>query len=108
MPAKRTAKAKTVDVAFCLPADVQADTVARCAEFKEWSPKAVQLQREDDGTWLATVALEPGHAYRYRCLLDGERWEERMGGRVVRPQPVRERRICGRRMSRACRSTGTG
>ena len=87
MPAKRTVKAKAVEVAFCLPADVRADAVAPCAEFNESYPEAVQLQREDDGTWLATVALELGHAYRYRDLLDGERWEKAWGAEWHVPDP---------------------
>jgi len=87
MPAKRILKAKTVDVAFSLPADVTADTVALCGEFNEWSPEAAQLQRDDDGTWLATVALEPGHAYRYRYHLDGERWENAWEAENYVPNP---------------------
>lgn len=83
MPAKRTVKAKTVDVASSLPADVKADTVVLCGEFNEW--EAVQLQRDDDGTWLATVALEPGHAYRYR--LEGERWENAWQAEWYVPNP---------------------
>jgi 1,4-alpha-glucan branching enzyme len=86
MPAKRTMKAGTVDVAFSLSADVQADTVGRCGEFNEWSPEAVQPQREDDGIWLATVALEPWHAHRYRYLLDGG-WENAWGAEWYVPNP---------------------
>jgi len=34
--------------------------------------------------WLATVALEPGRSYRYRYLLDGQRWEnDRQADRYV-------------------------
>jgi hypothetical protein len=74
-PAGPAAKASTVDVRFTLPADVHADTVALCGEFNNWSAQDIQLQRGDDGSWQATVALQPGHSYRYRYLLDGERWE---------------------------------
>lgn len=69
------AAAQTVDVAFTLPAEVQAETVALCGEFNGWSADDIQLERDGDGTWRATVALEPGRSYRYRYLLDGERWE---------------------------------
>jgi len=72
---RTVAKAKTVDVAFALPADVQADSVALCGEFNEWSAENVKLERDGDGSWRATVALEPGRSYRYRYLLDGQRWE---------------------------------
>jgi hypothetical protein len=74
-PVKPAAKAGTVDVTFTLPAEVQASTVALCGEFNQWSAEDIRLQRGSDGCWRATVALEPGHSYRYRYLLDGERWE---------------------------------
>jgi hypothetical protein len=65
----------TVAVTFILPAEVQADTVALCGEFNDWSAEATHLERRSDGSWRATVALEPGRSYRYRYLLDGQRWE---------------------------------
>ncbi|HYZ52548.1 MAG TPA: isoamylase early set domain-containing protein [Streptosporangiaceae bacterium] len=64
-----------VDVTFTLPAEVHADSVALCGEFNQWSVEDIQLERGSDGTWRTTVALEPGRSYRYRYLLDGERWE---------------------------------
>jgi 1,4-alpha-glucan branching enzyme len=75
MRAKRAAKSDTVDVTFSLPASVQADSVALCGEFNEWSAENVKLERDGDGSWQATVALGPGRTYRYRYLLDGQRWE---------------------------------
>jgi Glycogen recognition site of AMP-activated protein kinase len=74
-PAGPATRAGTVDVRFTLPAEVQADTVALCGEFNNWSTKDIQLERGGDGSWQATVALKPGRSYRYRYLLDGERWE---------------------------------
>jgi Carbohydrate-binding module 48 (Isoamylase N-terminal domain) len=65
----------TVDVTFTLPAEVQAGSVVLCGEFNEWSAEGTRLEQGSDGSWRATVALEPGHSYRYRYLLDGERWE---------------------------------
>lgn len=67
------ARADTVDVTFALPAEVHADTVALVGEFNDWSAEDAQLERGSDGSWRATVALEPGRSYRY--LLDGQRWE---------------------------------
>jgi hypothetical protein len=32
------------------------------------------MEREGDG-FTITIPLEPGRAYRFRYLLDGERWE---------------------------------
>ncbi len=64
-----------VDVLFTLPADVQASSVALCGEFNGWSADGIPLARGADGGWRALVALQPGRSYRYRYLLDGERWE---------------------------------
>jgi hypothetical protein len=72
---KPAAEAGTVDVTFTLPAEVQASAVALCGEFNQWSAEDNRLERGSDGCWRATVALEPGRSYRYRYLLDGERWE---------------------------------
>lgn len=74
-PAGPAARASTVDVRFTLPAEVQAGTVALCGEFNNWSAQDIRLGRGGDGSWQATVALEPGRSYRYRYLLDGKRWE---------------------------------
>ena len=64
-----------VDVTFTLPAEVQAGTVALCGEFNDWSAGDTRLERGSDGSWQATIALEPGRSYRYRYLLDDQRWE---------------------------------
>jgi AMP-activated protein kinase-like protein len=66
--------APTVDVVFSLPAEVQADRVALCGEFNDWSVDSTTLAHQGDGTWSVTVPLAPG-TYRYKYLLDGETWE---------------------------------
>jgi len=75
MPSNQSVTADAVEVAFSLPADVRADRVTLCGEFNAWSAETIELERVDDGTWQVTVALEPSRSYRYRFLLDGERWE---------------------------------
>jgi hypothetical protein len=65
---------RTVDVVFSLPAETQADRVALCGEFNDWSLDSISLARGDDRTWRVTVPLAPG-TYRYKFLLDGETWE---------------------------------
>ena len=74
----------TVDVAFTFPADVHADSVALCGDFNDWSAEATALERGDDGSWQISIPLEPGRSYRYRYLLDGERWEN---GQADRYEP---------------------
>jgi predicted transcriptional regulator len=86
-PGAPAAGSGTVGVTFTLPADVLAGTVALCGEFNEWSADDVRLERGGDGSWRATVPLEPGRSYRYRYLLDGQRWENdrRADGYVPNP-----------------------
>jgi hypothetical protein len=88
IPGTPAAGPGTVDVTFTLPADVPADTVALCGEFNEWSADDIRLARGRDGSWRATVPLESGRSYRYRYLLDGQRWEnDRRADRYV-PSPL--------------------
>ena len=62
-------------VTFRLPADVQAKTAAICGEFNNWSTQELSMKRLRDGSFSATVSLPVGRSYRFRFLLDGERWE---------------------------------
>lgn len=61
-------------VTFRLPAEVEATTVCVVGEFNGWAPDAHRMRREDDA-FSAVIPLLPGRAYRFRYLLDGERWQ---------------------------------
>jgi 1,4-alpha-glucan branching enzyme len=65
-------------VTFELPkaAVAAASTVAVVGDFNDWrTEQAVSLRRQKDGRFAATVELQVGRAYRFRYLIDGERWE---------------------------------
>jgi len=62
-------------VTFKLPAEVTAETAHLCGEFNEWSPTKHAMKKLKDGSFSITVSLEPGQSYRFRYLLDNERWE---------------------------------
>ena len=66
---------KVCRVTFRLPSEVNADQAALCGEFNEWDAAANPLKQLKNGTFSATVSLPAGESYRYRYLLDGERWE---------------------------------
>jgi len=87
MPAKRGTKPKTTQVTFTLPASVDAQEVALCGEFNDWSANAVKLSRNHDQHWQTTLDLEPGRSYRYRYLLDGHRWENAWDADQYAPNP---------------------
>jgi 1,4-alpha-glucan branching enzyme len=61
-------------VTFKLPSEVEAAEAAVLGEFTEWDPQAHPMTRRKDGSFSTTVSLEAGREYRFRYLLDGERW----------------------------------
>ena len=65
----------TTIVRFWLPAGVKADTIALVGDFNDWSTDATMMERTSDGDFAVEVELQTGRAYRYRFLIDGDRWE---------------------------------
>ena len=62
-------------VTFELPPEVNAETACLCGEFNEWDKTAQPMKRRRDGKLSLTISLKPGQEYRFRYLLDDERWE---------------------------------
>ena len=72
---KQHLKNGTCKVTFDLTAGAGVKDVNLCGEFNDWSPTATPMTRRKDGTFRVTVTLAPGPRYRFRYLLDGQRWE---------------------------------
>ena len=70
-----TKTGRSCRVTFELPAQADADTVALCGEFNEWDAAKHPMKRRKDGSFSITISLKPGNEYRFRYLVDGERWE---------------------------------
>lgn len=64
----------STEVTFHVPAASGAQQACVVGDFNDWSTTAHPMQADDDGL-STTLALEPGRTYRFRYLLDGERWE---------------------------------
>jgi 1,4-alpha-glucan branching enzyme len=62
-------------VTFKLPADVKAETAVVAGDFNAWSTEANPMKQLKDGSFSAVLSLTPGKAYRFRYLLNSERWE---------------------------------
>ena len=72
----KTRKGKgSASVTFTLDPSVGAQTAAVCGEWNDWSPGADVMHRDAEGGFSLTVALDAGRAYRFRYLLDDQRWE---------------------------------
>src|SRR2546423_4836456 len=72
---KRGTGSGRVLVTFEVDAAVRADRANLCGEFNDWAVDAHEMQRRPDGGFTLELELEPGRSYRFRYLLDGERWE---------------------------------
>jgi 1,4-alpha-glucan branching enzyme len=75
MKKEYTKTGRSCRVTFELPAQINAETAALCGEFNEWDTTKHPLKRRRDGSFSLTVSLKPGNEYRFRYLIDGERWE---------------------------------
>jgi 1,4-alpha-glucan branching enzyme len=64
----------SIVVEFRLPHAVVAGHVSVVGEFNDWSTTADPMTAVGDG-FIARIWLMPGRSYRFRYLIDGERWE---------------------------------
>ena len=49
----------------------EAEAVQLVGDFTQWEESPVTLKKSKDGTWKASISLEPG-TYEYRFKVDGE------------------------------------
>ena len=64
-------------VTFTLSAEVvgEATSGLLLGEFNNWDYNdGINLQKQEDGSMMATASLEPGKRYEYRYLLNDGRW----------------------------------
>ena len=74
MPKKTPAKSgSTAKVTFELR-EVDAERVHVAGDFNDWSVSDTPLNKRKDGRFSATLTLPAGREYRYRYVLDGDRW----------------------------------
>ena len=62
-------------VTFTIDPRVGAQTAVVCGEWNDWSADADVMRRDAEGGFSVTVDLDAGRAYRFRYLLDGQRWD---------------------------------
>lgn len=51
-----------------------AGSVLLVGDFTGWQDRPIELKRQKDGVWRATVALDPG-PHEYRFVVDGQ-WRD--------------------------------
>ncbi|HAM51892.1 MAG TPA: glycoside hydrolase [Nitrospiraceae bacterium] len=64
-------------VTFQLPGAVapKARKVTIVGEFNNWDRQATPLKKMANGDFVVTLELDAGKEYRFRYLIDGNRWE---------------------------------
>ncbi len=60
-------------ITFVLAPQANADHVHVAGDFNGWQA-STPMKRQKDGSWRATVELEPGREYQFRYLVDGNVW----------------------------------
>jgi hypothetical protein len=62
---------------FVLPGEAaqRARTVTIVGDFNNWNRDANPLKKLGNGDFAVTVELDAGKEYRFRYLIDGQRWE---------------------------------
>lgn len=61
-------------VTFRYTPDTEVSTVNLVSEFDDWDESARPLIRRKDGSFSVSIVTRPGNRYRFRYLVDGERW----------------------------------
>ncbi len=72
-------------VTFTVDPRVGARDAAVCGEWNEWSADADIMRRDAQGGFSVTVDLDAGRAYRFRYLLDGQRWDNDWAADAYQP-----------------------
>lgn len=62
---------------FVLPGEaaLTAGTVTIVGDFNGWNKSSTPLKKLENGSFSVTVELHAGQEYRFRYLIDGQRWE---------------------------------
>ncbi len=57
-----------------LPESIKAERIYLVGDFNNWDPTATPMKRGRQSAFRATLDLEPGRAYQFRYLVNGEHW----------------------------------
>jgi len=70
-------KKRLCNVTFTLttPGNGAARSVYLVGDFNNWNRTAKPMRKLKNGTFSASISLEPNREYQFRYLLDGQRWE---------------------------------
>jgi 1,4-alpha-glucan branching enzyme len=72
---KPVSKNATCEVTFILSTRLDANSVAVVGDFNSWDANdGLQMHKNKEGHWEATITLEAEREFQYRYLIDGNDW----------------------------------
>lgn len=71
---KFTPKRTICKVTFSVPSEIVNKEVALVGDFNNWD-RTSTLLTEKDGEFITEVRLKPESEYKFKYLIDGEKWE---------------------------------
>lgn len=69
-----TPKRTVCKVTLAIPEEWAEKEVAVAGSFNDWDTDADKLEKKK-GKWTTTLRLKPENEYKFKYLIDGERWE---------------------------------
>lgn len=69
-----TPKRTICKVTFSIPAEWAENSVQLVGDFNDWDKVSDSLEKKKD-KWEITMRLKPENSYRFKYLIDGEKWE---------------------------------
>lgn len=69
-----TPKRTVCKVTLTLPSEWAEKEVVVAGEFNDWKVGEEKLEKKKD-SWTTTLRLKPESEYKFKYLIDGERWE---------------------------------
>ena len=72
---KATGANGKASVTFTIGPEVGGHSAAVCGDWNEWHAESDPMKPASGGGFTLTLALPRGRSYRFRYLVDGERWE---------------------------------
>ena len=86
---KLSQKKGVTEVSFTLPAEIEGEVVHVVGDFNDWQTTH-QMVRQEDGSWLLTVELEPDCDCQFRYLVDEHQWLNDPEADSYEPNPYGE------------------
>ena len=63
-----------VRVTFRIPGSIWAEQISLVGDFNMWDSQNMPLRRNWQADWEAEVEVDSESEYRFRYVIDGERW----------------------------------